>query len=50
MAVTKGDFLRLNRTVANAGLGSGTNAGAGFPNGRRLGDDVDKPRIKVRVM
>jgi hypothetical protein len=38
--VTKGDSLRLNTTIANSGNGGGNNAGAGFPNGRRLGDDV----------
>jgi hypothetical protein len=40
VAVTNGDILRLNLTTANTGLGGGNNAGAGFPNGRRLGDDV----------
>ncbi len=40
VAVARGDFLRLNITTANTGAGGGTNAGAGFPNGRRLGDDV----------
>ena len=40
VAVTKGDFLRLNLTIANSGTGGGINPGAGFPNGRRLGDDV----------
>jgi hypothetical protein len=36
VAVTNGDFLRLDLTVAN----DGTNAAAAFPNGRRLTDDV----------
>src|SRR5262249_23451938 len=40
IAVTNGDYLRLNLATANAGPGGGNNAGAGFPNGRRLGDDV----------
>jgi hypothetical protein len=40
VAVTRGDYLRLNLTQANSGPGGGDNAGAGFPNGRRLGDDV----------
>ena len=40
VAVAKGDFLHLDLTVGNSGLGGGNNAGAGFPNGRRLRDDV----------
>lgn len=40
VAVLKGDFLRLNLNLPNTGNGGGNNAGAGFPNGRRLGDDV----------
>jgi len=40
VAVANGDFLRVDRSVANTGSGSGTNPQAGFPNGRRLGDDV----------
>jgi hypothetical protein len=40
VAVTNGDFLRVDPTVANSGPGGGNNTGAGFPNGRRLGDDV----------
>ncbi len=40
IAVTNGDYLRLNLTTANTGSGGGTTSGAGFPNGRRLGDDV----------
>ena len=40
VAVTKGDYLRLNTKLGNVGSGGGNNAGAGFPNGRRLGDDV----------
>jgi hypothetical protein len=38
--VTNGDLLRLNLNTANNGPGGGDNPGAGFPNGRRLGDDV----------
>ncbi|MEY2494283.1 MAG: hypothetical protein QOJ45_775 [Verrucomicrobiota bacterium] len=40
VAVVHGDYLRLNFNTANAGTGGGNNKGAGFPNGRRLGDDV----------
>jgi hypothetical protein len=40
VAVLKGDFLRLDLTVPNSGFAGGTNAGAGFPNGRRPSDDV----------
>ncbi|MDQ6765110.1 MAG: DUF4331 domain-containing protein [Verrucomicrobiota bacterium] len=40
VAVLHGDYIRLNKTIANTGPGGGTNAQAAFPNGRRLGDDV----------
>ena len=40
VAVVHGDYLRLNLNTANTGTGGGNNSGAGFPNGRRLGDDV----------
>jgi hypothetical protein len=40
IAVTKGDYVRMDVSVQNMGPGGGNNAGAGFPNGRRLGDDV----------
>lgn len=40
VVVTKGDFLRLDLSVGNTGMGGGNNAGAGFPNGRRIRDDV----------
>jgi hypothetical protein len=40
VAVARGDFLRLNLSTPNSGPGGGNNANAGFPNGRRLGDDV----------
>jgi hypothetical protein len=40
VAVTNGDFLRLDTTIANTGSGGGDNSAASFPNGRRLKDDV----------
>jgi hypothetical protein len=40
VAVLNGDILRLNVALQNSGSGGGNNPGAGFPNGRRLGDDV----------
>lgn len=40
VAVLNGDFLRVNVSLANTGTGGGNNDGAGYPNGRRLGDDV----------
>ncbi|MGH8576582.1 MAG: DUF4331 family protein [Gammaproteobacteria bacterium] len=40
LAVTRGDFLRVNLGIPNTGLGGGDNPQAAFPNGRRLGDDV----------
>ncbi len=40
VAVARGDFLRLNLNQVNSGPGGGNNTGAGFPNGRRLGDDT----------
>jgi hypothetical protein len=40
VAVVRGDYLRLNLKQANSGPGGGNNTGAGFPNGRRLGDDT----------
>ena len=39
VAVSKGDMLHLDLTLANAGNGGGTGAN-GFPNGRRLADDT----------
>ncbi len=39
VAVAYGDILRLDTTLPNAGSGGGTGAN-GFPNGRRLRDDV----------
>lgn len=40
LAVTNGDLLRLDLNTPNTGPGGGNNPGAGFPNGRRLQDDV----------
>lgn len=40
VAVTRGDYLTLTTNVANSGPGGGNSEGAGFPNGRRLQDDV----------
>ncbi len=40
VAIMRGDFLHLDLTVPNRGPGGGNNPEAGFPNGRRLGDDV----------
>ena len=40
VAVTRGDFLRLNLNQPNSGPSGGNNTGAGFPNGRRLTDDT----------
>jgi uncharacterized protein DUF4331 len=40
LAVTNGDFLRVNLGIPNTGLGGGDNPQAAFPNGRRLGDNV----------
>lgn len=40
LAVSTGDVVRLDTSIANSGTGGGTNSGAGFPNGRRLADDV----------
>lgn len=40
IAVRQGDYLRLDTAIPNLGNGGGRNPGAGFPNGRRPGDDV----------
>ncbi len=45
IAVANGDYLRLNLNTANTNVGladatTGARDGAGFPNGRRFGDDV----------
>ncbi len=47
VAVTRGDILRLNTATANSGTGGGNNAGAGFPNGRRLVDDVIDTELQI---
>ena len=39
-AARRGDMLRLNLAIRNAGLGGGTNPEAAYPNGRRPQDDV----------
>lgn len=39
-AAGTGDYLRLDTAAPNSGPGGGNNAGGGFPNGRRLRDDV----------
>lgn len=40
VVVARGDYLRLDTRIANTGPRGGINPGAGFPNGRRLADDV----------
>jgi len=40
VAAFHGDLLTLDLSVPNTGTGGGDNANAGFPNGRRLQDDV----------
>jgi hypothetical protein len=44
VAVTRGDFLRVDLTIPNPSVGQpnaqGNRDNAGFPNGRRFGDDV----------
>jgi hypothetical protein len=40
LAVTTGDYLRLDTTIPNTGDGGGSNTPAAFPNGRRPKDDV----------
>ncbi len=40
IAVVRGDFVRLNMSAPNSGAGGGNNGATGFPNGRRVGDDV----------
>ncbi len=40
LAIDNGDYLYVDVTVQNTGDGGGNNATGGFPNGRRLGDDV----------
>lgn len=40
LAIQNGDYVRVDVSIPNTGPGGGNNAEAGFPNGRRLGDDV----------
>jgi hypothetical protein len=40
IAVTNGDYLRLDTSIPNTGTEGGKNAEAKFPNGRRPNDDV----------
>jgi hypothetical protein len=40
VAVTNGDYVRVDLTKANTGTRGGDNVGSGFPNGRRLTDDT----------
>lgn len=40
VAVTNGDYLRLDLTQPNTGPQGGTNTAGRFPNGRRLADDT----------
>lgn len=40
IAVTNGDYLRLNTSIANTGTEGGKNSQAAFPNGRRPNDDI----------
>jgi hypothetical protein len=40
VAVTHGDMLCLDTSIANSGPQGGTNSAAAFPNGRRPADDV----------
>ncbi|MBI4852196.1 MAG: DUF4331 family protein [Acidobacteria bacterium] len=47
LAVEKGDYLRIDTSIANTGPEGGNNSGAGFPNGRRLLDDVTDPIVSL---
>jgi hypothetical protein len=47
IVVSHGDYVRVDPNLANSGPGGGNNAGAGFPNGRRLGDDVIDTTLTV---
>jgi len=40
VAVTRGDYIRLDLTKPNTGPNGGTNPAAAYPNGRRLADDT----------
>lgn len=47
LAVEKGDYLRIDTSIPNTGPEGGNNAGAGFPDGRRLLDDVTDPIVSL---
>ena len=47
LAVTRGDYLRLDMGLSNKGRQGGQNAGVGYPNGRRPTDDVIDVAISV---
>lgn len=47
LAVAKGDYLRIDTAIPNSGAEGGSNSGAGFPNGRRLLDDVTDPIVSL---
>ena len=47
LVVTRGDFVRVDTTIPNTGPGGGNNDGAGFPNGRRPGDDVIDTTLSI---
>lgn len=47
IAVANGDYLRLDTSIPNMGPEGGTNPPAGFPNGRRLGDDVTRTIVSI---
>jgi len=47
LAVTRGDYLRLNLGLPNKGRQGGASDGAGYPNGRRPADDVIDTVLKV---
>jgi len=40
VAITNGDYVRVDLTIPNTGAGGGDNAEAAYPNGRRLKDDT----------
>ncbi len=47
LAITTGDYLRLDLTIANSGPGGGNNAPAAYPNGRRVADDTINTFLSV---
>jgi hypothetical protein len=40
IAITNGDYIRVDLTIPNSGAGGGDNPEAAYPNGRRLKDDT----------